>query len=135
MLNSFISFISFLLVVSSVRAFLPPQTTTNPPKILQSKKDSNDGLVKHASFGVGTFIEFAEKKHTDRIHVGTVTNVQHKSNGGALYDVTDADNKQYKNVAEKAIHFVMNPPNSPGPAQQLFREFCAAQAEIGRAHV
>ena len=131
MLNScLVSCLSFLLVGSSVRAFLPQHVTQHPVPptvVLQSKKDKDDGLVKHASFGVGTFIEFAEKKHTERIHVGTVTKVQHKANGGALYDITDSDNKQYQNVADKAIQFVMNPPNSPGPAQQLFREFCAAQ--------
>jgi len=94
---------------------------------LASKKGATEeALNSHTatSFAVGTFVEFEEKNH--RVHCGKISQQEHKSNGAARYVVLDGEGKRY-NIADKAVRFVIHPPNSPGPANKLFKEFCAAQ--------
>ncbi|OEU15852.1 hypothetical protein FRACYDRAFT_269513 [Fragilariopsis cylindrus CCMP1102] len=119
------------LALGSVRSFLPVSTRNhNRILCLDSKKNADEGSSSDTkqnyqpSFPVGTFVEFEEKKH--RTHIGKITNIEHKSNGGTRYDVTDSDGKHFQ-IADKAVHFTMIPPNSPGPANKLYQEFCDAQ--------
>ncbi|MGK3748235.1 MAG: hypothetical protein ACI8RD_000526 [Bacillariaceae sp.] len=119
------------LILGSVRSFVPVTTRKhNRILCLDSKKNSDEGSTSDTkqnhqpAFAVGTFVEFEEKKH--RTHIGTITNIEHKSNGGTRYDVTDSDGKHFQ-IADKAVHFTMVPPNSPGPANKLYQEFCDAQ--------
>jgi len=114
-----------LLLVGSVHSFAPsivahPKTC---PMVLNAKK-SADEVVSKPSLSVGTFVEFEEKKH--RVHIGKIADVEHKSNGGTRYCVVDDDGHKF-HIAEKAVHFSILPPNSPGPANQLYREFVEAQ--------
>lgn len=103
-----------LLLVASVQSFVPvPQN-----QCLGKTATQLDALV------VGTFVEFEEKKH--RVHIGKVTDVETKSNGGVRYTVEDSDGHKF-NIPDKDVHFHINPPNSPGPANQLYREFVEAQ--------
>jgi len=90
---------------------------------LEAKKHTDDSASKH-SLAVGTFVEFEEKQR--RVHIGKIAEVEHKSNGGTRYSVEDSDGHRF-NIADKAVHFSINPPNSPGPANQLYREFIEAQ--------
>ena len=90
---------------------------------LHAKKSSND-LAPMPDLPVGTFVEFEEKQH--RVHIGKIAEVGHKMKGGTRYTVEDSDGHRF-NIAEKAVHFSINPPNSPGPANQLYREFIEAQ--------
>ena len=89
---------------------------------LDAKKIVDDAPSK-PSLAVGTFVEFDEKK---RVHVGKVFDVEHKSNGGTRYTVEDSEGHHF-NIADKAVHFSMIPPNSPGPANALYSEFVEAQ--------
>jgi len=58
--------------------------------------------------------------------MGKIEEVEHKSNGGTRYSVEDSDGHHF-NIADKAVHFSVNPPNSPGPANKLYLELIAAQ--------
>mmetsp|Transcript_16132 Transcript_16132/g.28172 ORF Transcript_16132/g.28172 Transcript_16132/m.28172 type:complete len:247 (+) Transcript_16132:13-753(+) len=90
---------------------------------LFSKKSADEAVMSTNALPVGTFVEFEEKK---RVHVGKISQQEHKSNGGARYVVVDDEGHQF-NIADKAVHFSMNPPNSPNAADKLFGEFCEAQ--------
>jgi hypothetical protein len=89
---------------------------------LDAKKNADDA-PSLPSLAVGTFVEFDEKK---RFHIGKISEVEHKSNGGTRYGVEDSDGNHF-NIADKAVHFSINPPNSPGPANTLYSEFVEAQ--------
>mmetsp|Transcript_42558 Transcript_42558/g.102943 ORF Transcript_42558/g.102943 Transcript_42558/m.102943 type:complete len:262 (+) Transcript_42558:3-788(+) len=119
-------FICALFLSAEVTAFQSLSSSAHhhrPPIVLNSKKSDGDGeaLAQHA-YAVGTFIEFEEKK---RVHIGTIEDKEHKANGGARYKVVDKDGKHFS-IADKAVHFAMAAPNSPGQATKLFDEFCAA---------
>jgi len=90
---------------------------------LYSKKNADDS-ASMPSLAVGTFVEFEEKQR--RVHIGKIAEVEHKSNGGTRYFVEDSDGHRF-NIADKAVHFSVNPPNSPGPAEKLYRELIEAQ--------
>ena len=77
---------------------------------------------QHA-FAAGTFVEFQEK---NRVHVGKIASVEHKSNGGARYEVIDSEDHHF-GIADKAINFAIPAPNSPSQQQKLYDEFIAAQ--------
>ena len=113
-------------VTSGFQQPLLPATTLRPTDatVLLAKKSSSDGDVpqNQAAFPVGTLIEFEEKK---RVHVGKILATEHKSNGGARYEVEDANGVKYK-IADKMVSFSMPAPNSPGAAQKLFQDFCEA---------
>jgi len=79
--------------------------------------------MKQPAFATGSFVEFSEKKRT---HVGKIETVEHKSSGGARYQVIDSEGKKF-NVPDKDIRYSMACPNSPGQATKLYDEFCAAQ--------
>ncbi len=88
---------------------------------LNSKKGGDDPAHQSA-YPVGTFIDFEEKS---RDHVGKITHMDHKGNGGARYHVIDHEGKQYE-IADKAVRFAIHPPNSPAASEELFEEFVAA---------
>ena len=115
-----IAVLSFL--VGSVHSFVPVTERTCLHR-LQAKKNPEDAAPK-ASLPVGTFVEFEEKQH--RVHIGKIADVEHKSNGGTRYSVEDSEGHRF-NIADKAVHFSINPPNSPGPANKLYLDFVEAQ--------
>jgi len=79
--------------------------------------------VQQQAFAAGSFVEFTEKK---RIHIGKIDMVEHKTSGGARYQVIDSGGKKF-NVPDKDIRYSMMCPNSPGQANKLYDEFCAVQ--------
>jgi hypothetical protein len=92
---------------------------------LNGSKESGD-VVLQKSFSPGTLVEFAEKKRT---RVGKITSVEHKSNGGARYEVEDHDGHKYS-IADKAINYAMPiSPNEQRQGNQLFDEFAVALEE------
>lgn len=87
-------------------------------------KDSDVTLQK--SFSIGTLVEFNEKKRT---HVGKIVAVEHKSNGGARYEVEDHDGHKFK-IADKTVSYAMPiAPSEERKIKQLFDEFAAALEE------
>jgi hypothetical protein len=62
---------------------------------LCAKRNADDGEapVQQQTFAVGSFVEFEEKK---RVHIGTIEDKEHKSNGGARYKVVDKEGKQVR---------------------------------------
>eukprot|EP00980_Cylindrotheca_fusiformis_P004637 scaffold991_cov128-Cylindrotheca_fusiformis.AAC.9 len=82
--------------------------------------DGEAASMMQQVYAIGTFVEFEEKK---RVHIGTVSEKEQKSNGVARYKVVDKEGKLYS-IADKAVHFAMNAPNSPGQATKLFDDFC-----------
>jgi hypothetical protein len=89
---------------------------------LASKKGSADADVEQHAYPVGTFIEFEEKS---REHIGKIEKAEHKSSGRARYQVVDDAGKHF-DIADKAITFAINAPNSPAASEKLFGEFVAA---------
>ena len=110
------------LLVGSVYSFVPMARKETLHQLC-AKKDSAD-LAPKPNLAVGTFVEFEEKQH--RVHIGKIADVEHKSNGSARYTVEDSDGHRF-NIADKAVHFSINPPNSPGPAKKLYNDFIEAQ--------
>eukprot|EP00536_Pseudo-nitzschia_multiseries_P003769 jgi/Psemu1/302161/fgenesh1_kg.59_\ len=124
MFTKIVVILSFLL--QTVDSFAPVsnkrKSLTHQDVCLNAKKSSADAAPQ-PSLAVGTFVEFEEKQH--RVHIGKIAEVEHKSNGGTRYSVEDSDGHHF-NIADKAVHFSINPPNSPGPANQLYRELVDA---------
>jgi len=110
------------LILASAHSFVP--VTQNTCLIRMNSKKNSDDVEQKPSLAVGTFVEFEEKHH--RVHIGKISEVEHKSNGGTRYNVEDSDGHRFK-IADKAVHFSMTPPNSPGPANKLYLEFVEAQ--------
>lgn len=84
------------LVLSEVTAFQPflVSSLTRPDIfLLHSKKSDGDEPSMHHAYAAGTFVEFEEK---NRVHIGTIEDTEHKSNGGARYKVVDKDGKQVR---------------------------------------
>ena len=105
---------------SSVGAF-SVQPRVLPGSVLFSKKGDAADAVAAPSFCVGTFVEFQEKK---RVHIGKI--LESETNmGGARYEIEDSEGRQY-HVADKAVNFAIQAPNSPAAALRLFDEFCKA---------
>lgn len=94
----------------------------NRNKVVYAKK-SGDDVVQQHSFSAGTFVEFQEKK---RSHLGKITGVEHKGNGGARYTVMDSEGKSF-GIADKQILYTMPCPTSPGQADKLYSDFCRTQ--------
>lgn len=118
------SIITISFLFGSVSSFVPVtrKECLNRHKIsLGSKKDDT---VLSPALPVGAFVEFEEKKH--RVHIGKIAEVEHKSNGATRYGVEDSDGHHF-NIADKAVHFSIIPPNSPGPASVLYNKFIEAQ--------
>lgn len=113
------------LLLELVSSFTPVATEYGLSRhgiSLKAKKNADDDVKR--ALPVGTFVEFEEKQH--RVHVGKIVEVGHKSNGASRYDVEDSDGSCF-NIPEKAVHFSIHPPNSPGPANKLFQEFIDAR--------
>lgn len=90
------SFVSLLFVVGCVNAFYVSntvQSTISPVKtsLFSKNSESGDDVVQQQAFTVGTFVEFEEKK---REHIGKIARTEHKSNGGARYQVVDNEGKK-----------------------------------------
>lgn len=95
------------------------------PTLLHGSKESGDVAMQQA-FSIGTLIEFAEKK---RVRVGKILSVEHKSNGGARYEVLDHDGHKF-HIADKAVNYAVTiKPNEERQAKQIFDEFAAAFEE------
>ncbi len=109
------------LLLAPACSFVVPLAQNKCLVRLDSKKSSDDAP---SSLAVGTFVEFEEKQK--RVHIGKIADVEHKSNGGTRYSVEDSEGHRF-NIPDKAVHFYIHPPNSPGPANQLYREFVEAQ--------
>jgi hypothetical protein len=91
---------------------------------LLSNKQADDEANVAPAFAVGTFVEFEEN---NRVHIGKISQQEHKSNGSAaLYQVTDNTGKTYSHIPGKAVHFAMHPPNIPGAASKIFDKFLSA---------
>jgi len=119
-------FITAALSLSSTSAFVAPTpctATSSSSSCIHSKKDAGHDVVQQVAFAVGSFVEFSEKK---RIHIGKIDTAEHKSSGGARYQVIDSEGKKF-NVPDKDIRYSMVCPSSPGQATKLYDEFCAAQ--------
>jgi hypothetical protein len=93
------------------------------PLLHSSKTKEGDEVVQQKAFPVGMFVEFEEKTRT---HVGKIDAVEHKSSGGARYDVIDSEGNKHS-IADKAILYAMPCPSSPAQASKLFDDFCKAQ--------
>lgn len=93
----------------------------NPARFVQILGRSSSAA---ASFSRRYLCEFEEKRRT---HIGKITNVEHKSSGGARYRIVDAEGKKVFDVADKAVTYSMPCPTSPAPAEKLFQEFSRAQ--------
>ncbi|KAL7538402.1 hypothetical protein ACHAXR_008533 [Thalassiosira sp. AJA248-18] len=118
--------VSALSLSSVATAFVvpTPSSVVSPTSCLHSKKgDAGDVVVQQQAFAAGSFVEFQEKK---RIHIGKIDTVEHKSSGGARYQVVDSEGKKF-NVPDKDIRYSMACPNSPGAATKLYDDFCQAQ--------
>ena len=116
-------FVASVAVDPSLAFVAAPSLKHGGVKLLAKKSDGDAEVVQQSAFAVGTFVEFEEKK---RVHVGKIEDVQHKSSGGARYGVVDSDGKHF-GIPDKAVHFALPCPNSPGAATKLFDEFCKAQ--------
>jgi len=118
----FVNVIILSLLFASGHSFVPV-TKKSCAIQLDAKKNSND-LVSTPALAVGTFVEFEEKHH--RVHIGKIADVERKLKGGTRYTVEDSEGHRFS-IAEKAVHFFINAPNSPGPANQLYHDFIEAQ--------
>jgi hypothetical protein len=123
-----------VFLIGSSSAFQPvivtPQRDRHGKIAVWSKKGSDDDAVVYVSaFPAGTFVEFEEKS---RVHAGKISQIEHKSNGGARYVVVDAEGNTF-NIADKEIRFAINAPNAPKAAELLFNQFCQAQQESDEA--
>ena len=89
-------------------------------------KKGGDGVSHPSALAIGTFVEFEEKS---REHVGKITTADHIKGSGVggstRYHVVDSHGKMF-DIPDKAITFVMHPPNSPIASDQLFSEFVSA---------
>jgi len=129
-----------VVAITTCSAFVrPPQqhvvpvsalTVNNNVIIMASKKEKSDDDTaaqkkqnQQSAFGMGTFIEFQEKKRT---HIGKIMNIEFKTNGGARYSVEDTEGKKY-GIADKQVTYAIPCPNSPGKASKLYQDFCRAQ--------
>lgn len=117
-------FVILSLLFNSVSSFAPATKCSVRNEVcLNAKKHSGDA-PSNPSLAVGTFVEFEEKHH--RVHIGKIAEVEHKTNGSTRYGVEDSEGHHF-NIPEKAVHFSINSPNSPGPANQLYHELIDAQ--------
>lgn len=91
--------------------------------IAAKKGDDGAAVVQQHAFGVGSLVEFSEKKRT---HVAKILSVEHKSSGGARYHVEDTEGRTY-DIADKAVSFQMPAPNDAMKTDRLLAEFEAAQ--------
>jgi len=129
--TSAISSLCLAAVISACSAFVqhPQQNVVpavNSNMVLMAKFSGDTSPKKQnqqSSFGMGTFVEFQEKK---RMHAGKIIRVEYKSNGGARYSVEDSEGKKY-GIADKQVAYAIACPNSPGQASELYADFCRAQ--------
>jgi len=112
-----------LVSVPITRAFVVHPVQPSPSTCLASKKDAGDEVVQQQAFAAGSFVEFVDKKRT---HIGKIDTVEHKSTGGARYQVIDSEGKKF-NVPDKDIRYQMACPSTPGQATKLYDKFVQAQ--------
>jgi len=122
-LSSIFVFVSGLTAVSGFVA-RPGQPVFTSTTSLQAKEE---GEVKMANaLAVGTLVEFQEKS---RVHVGTITEAQHKSSGGARYKIEVHDTGKSFNIADKAVTFSTPAPNTPAKAEKLLTALASIQVD------
>lgn len=115
-------------IIISAGAFsaVPQKPLQKASCTLYGSKDSDEVPIQTA-FSTGTLVEFSSKNN--KLHVGKIVNVEHKSNGGARYDVLDYDGSK-SNIADKAVNFALPiSPNDERRVTQLFDEFAAVLDE------
>lgn len=120
----FSSITLYFLIAASTNAFVIPVIKPFAVKqeCLKAKTSDDSEVTKTQAFSVGTLVEFSEK---NRVHVGKITSVEHKANGGARYSVAD-DNGKIFHISDKSVNFGLPAPNTPGAAERLFRDFTEA---------
>ena len=83
-------------------------------------------VVQQVAFTTGTLVEFSEKK---RLHAGKILKVEHKSNGGARYEVEAHAGYKFM-IADKAVNYAMKvPPNEERNIKHIFDTFSEALVE------
>ena len=93
--------------------------------VLHGSKASDD-VVRQRVYEIGTLVEFSEK---NRIHAGKITDIEHKSNGGARYHIEDNGGRKFS-IADKAVTYAMEiAPNDQKRVNELFDEFTSAMDE------
>mmetsp|Transcript_28491 Transcript_28491/g.60359 ORF Transcript_28491/g.60359 Transcript_28491/m.60359 type:complete len:238 (+) Transcript_28491:111-824(+) len=124
LIHVILSSVLLLSAHGTTTAFVSVPCSTIAQSFLGSKKSEADGDVHHQqAFAIGTFVEFTEK---NRVHIGKIQSVEHKSSGGARYKVLDSEDKLF-DIADKNVKYSMACPNSPGQANKLYEAFCQAQ--------
>jgi len=121
-LNITLALIAF---IASANAFTVAPSKTAFCTKLNGSKDAGEVTLQRA-FTTNTLVEFGEKK---RVHVGKITSVEHKSNGGARYEVEDHDGHKFQ-IADKAINYAMKiAPDEERKIKQIFDQFAAVLVE------
>lgn len=82
-------------------------------------------VVLKQAFSPGTLVEFCEKK---REHIGKITQVAHKSNGGARYEVEEVSTGKQFSIADKEVSFGLPAPNNEKQTEKLLAELEKAHA-------
>jgi hypothetical protein len=126
MLRLFVPALSLSFLPAAAAFVVAPQPVAVVPStscVYAKKGDVGDEVIQQQAFAAGSFVEFVEKKRT---HIGKIDTVEHKSSGGARYQVIDSEGKKF-NIPDKDIRYSMPCPNSPGQATKLYDEFCQAQ--------
>merc|ERR1711862_766796 len=97
---------------------------TSRPALLQLHGSKEKGDIElQKAFSAGTLVEFTEKK---RSHIGQIIDVEHKSNGGARYEIKDHEGHKHQ-IADKAINYAMAlTPNDAKNLKHIFDTFQAA---------
>ena len=98
------------------------QTLPRPVTHLASKSD--DDVAPATAFSKGTLVEFHEK---NREHIGKIVDVEHKSNGGARYNVQEYPSGTQFSIADKEVNFSVPAPTNPNHVDKLL-------AKLDQAH-
>jgi len=116
------SIIGLISILNSC-SFVPlTKNAFHTPSSIYSK---NDDIPQQQAFADGTILEFSEKS---RVHVGRIISTEHKSNGGARYEIMDHDGKKFS-IADKAVSYAVSAPNNEPAAVRLFDAFYSAHEE------
>lgn len=106
----------YILLIITFSIFDNNTTKQSQTKLLHTKlhgSKEKEAVQLQKAYTTGTLVEFSEKK---RVRIGQIVNVEHKSNGGARYDLEDQDGHRFQ-IADKAINYAM--PISPNDAKNL----------------
>lgn len=101
----------------------------NPTAFAQKTADSNSNSNSNSGTALspGTLIEFTEK---GRVHIGKISSLEHKTNGGARYDVIDENEKRF-NIADKAVTYSLT-LSDERKSKQVLEELVLAKCATER---